>query len=810
MSNHKDTATAPDVNSMTLEKAALYYSQYARVFPLAPNTKNPLIPGSWTQYASQDPMQIIQWWQTHPTANIALVADTNFTIIDLDIKDGKDGVASFRELIAQFDIDLSNVPIATTTSGGKHVFYKHPNNSHPGAFHNGTNKGSKGGIDVRSGNAYVVASPSIVGGNSYAWPPYSTNPLRNSPTLPDLLSSTLDEWGTSNVIDISEDQPELLEETPRHDMHPINGLPQHLIEFALHGTATNYGGDGSAALMGLASRLYILGLSDAEVLTFLANYPGSSAVAFKRRRGSYESAVSWLWKYSCIKARKNRKMSGEEAAGQFLAVPSADDITPDTTSNRDTTEAPDLSDIESIEDFSIARDFIKHALTLAPLEQGAAISELKAQVKELGINGRAIDAEIKLQDKAMRAEMTVTRGGPAFPHTSENGAIRSTTHNFQSVMQHHGIGIKHNTMSHDYDMYIPGGTKWLMDTAANDQRTLLRDMLEQYGMPSGRIDEYISLVGGQNAYHPVIDMLENTTWDGEDRLTPVLNCLELAHGTPDMRDKLVTTWLISALAVIGNYGNNPPRGVLVLAGPQHCGKTSFFRAITPPLTFGEGLHLDVHDKDSLKKSVKYWIVELGELDATFKKSDISALKAHISNTIDEIRLPYAAKESRWQRRTVYGATVNRVDFLQDQTGNTRFWPVEVHNVDVPTLNSILTEDGITQFWAQIAMMKANGQPYLLSQAEVQKLEEHNDSFREVKMEEEILRATFDFEQPNNIPMTVREIAALCGMRTDIKGRNPLTEPLHMLTGQTRSLLMRRPGGKSADRCWMMPPIKAMS
>ncbi len=799
MINEEDTTTSSDVNSLSLLKAALYYSQFARVFPLQPNSKMPLLPGSWTTYASQDPIRIMQWWSQTPNANIALVADTNFTIIDLDIKDGKDGIKSLRELFSTLDLDIQSIPTpVTTASGGKHVFYGHPEGrSH--AFHNATNKGSSGGVDVRSGNAYVVAAPSVVHGSGYRWPESCcADPLATIQELPAQLAGILDEWATSNIIDISADQPDLLTDPPSLTDHPCVNLPQPLQEFALHGDTTNYGGDGSAALMGLASRLYILGLSDSEVLTFLAYYPGPSNVAFKRRSGSFESAVSWLWKYSCIKARKNRKMDNDEVLNTFL--PSTIPNTPQP----DQTESPSLNEIESLEDFGKAREYLRAAAQLPPLEQAESVAKLKTKLKTMGISSRAIDQELKLQETALRAEGASQMGGPVFAHMSEAGAIRATTHNFMSVMQYQRIGIRHNKMSHDYDILIPD-SKWLTDTQANDQRTYLRDMLEQYGMPSARIDEYISLVGGQNAYHPIEDMLTNTTWDGTDRLTPVLNTLELSYGEVGMRDKLVTTWLVSALKVIEGYGNNPPRGVLVLAGPQYSGKTSFFRLITPMFTFGEGLHLDVHDKDSLKKAVKYWIVELGELDATFKKSDIAALKAHISNTEDEIRLPYAAKESKWPRRTVYGATVNRVDFLQDYTGNTRFWPLEVKNVDIQTLSELMSNGGQSQFWAQVKELLDNGHPYLLNQKEIVALEQHNDSFREIKMEEEMLHDAFDWDQQCKIWMTTAEIASHCGMRGEVKGRNPLTEPLQKMTGMARAIHKKRNGALS--RCWKMPPLR---
>ncbi|WP_420831724.1 VapE domain-containing protein [Bathymodiolus japonicus methanotrophic gill symbiont] len=70
-------------------------------------------------------------------------------------------------------------------------------------------------------------------------------------------------------------------------------------------------------------------------------------------------------------------------------------------------------------------------------------------------------------------------------------------------------------------------------------------------------------------------------------------------------------------------------------------RLSFIRYILPKLLHKytkEGILLDVKDKDSMLHVLKCWIPELGELDSTFKRSDISALKAFLSMTEDEIRL----------------------------------------------------------------------------------------------------------------------------------------------------------------------------
>jgi putative DNA primase/helicase len=74
--------------------------------------------------------------------------------------------------------------------------------------------------------------------------------------------------------------------------------------------------------------------------------------------------------------------------------------------------------------------------------------------------------------------------------------------------------------------------------------------------------------------------------------------------------------------------------------------------------FLEGQTLNPAEKDSVLTAVSHWIVELGELDATFKKADIAQLKAFVTKTSDKVRRPYALKDSSFPRRTVFAGTVN--------------------------------------------------------------------------------------------------------------------------------------------------------
>jgi len=99
------------------------------------------------------------------------------------------------------------------------------------------------------------------------------------------------------------------------------------------------------------------------------------------------------------------------------------------------------------------------------------------------------------------------------------------------------------------------------------------------------------------------------------------------------------------------------------------------------------------NKDTAIKALGYWITELGELDATFKKSDIEALKAFITERTDVIRSPYGRTANKYGRRTVFYASVNELEFLKDSE-NRRFWVLEVDSFKFPSFN-------VAQFWAQI-------------------------------------------------------------------------------------------------------------
>lgn len=69
--------------------------------------------------------------------------------------------------------------------------------------------------------------------------------------------------------------------------------------------ASGYDDDRSSALMGCVQRLYNLDFTDAQVLGILLKSPGAMETATARKGNNEQSALAWIWRYTCLKARRD-------------------------------------------------------------------------------------------------------------------------------------------------------------------------------------------------------------------------------------------------------------------------------------------------------------------------------------------------------------------------------------------------------------------------------------------------------------------------------------------------------------------------
>jgi putative DNA primase/helicase len=195
--------------------------------------------------------------------------------------------------------------------------------------------------------------------------------------------------------------------------------------------------------------------------------------------------------------------------------------------------------------------------------------------------------------------------------------------------------------------------------------------------------------------------------------------------------------------------------------------------------------LDPSDKDSKLTALEHWIVELGELESSFRK-DVDRLKGFITSDMDKIRRPYARVNSEYPRKTVFVATVNDANFLVDPTGNTRFWTLPLVNINY--MHGI----DMQQVFAQLTVHFHRGEHWWLDRDDERELETFNNAnHRTVNVVRELLLSALDLSKIGNekLPaLTAIEVLSRLEMKqpTDAQLKN-CRAALRELLGESKRI-----------------------
>lgn len=205
----------------------------------------------------------------------------------------------------------------------------------------------------------------------------------------------------------------------------------------------------------------------------------------------------------------------------------------------------------------------------------------------------------------------------------------------------------------------------------------------------------IELIALENAFDPIRNYLGEVQWDGVPRLNTWLRDY---LGAPD--DPLTSAIGRVVLTAAVRRARKPGckfDGVMVLEGPQGCGKSSALKILAGGEEyFSDEIAADVPYKEQQELLQGKWIVELPEL-VGLSSTLIGRLKQFISKTHDRGRPAFARSVVDLPRRGIMIGTTNDAQYLRDLTGNRRFLPVEVGRVDLQGLREVRD-----QLWAEAA------------------------------------------------------------------------------------------------------------
>ena len=348
---------------------------------------------------------------------------------------------------------------------------------------------------------------------------------------------------------------------------------------------------------------------------------------------------------------------------------------------------------------------------LADSKDGKAVKKLFDQTKT------KIENAIAKKERELNSIKTASE----YPYYNLDKILNHSA-NTRKCVEDHGISIRYNELLKDVEITFPH-KEFHAQTRNSSSITALKDLMCVNKIPYVNIEEHVLMIAGDNAFHPVRDYLLGLNWDGVSRIDDVFNTLTLSDGDKDFAKMLLRKWLIMCATSVIKHKGVSQQGVLTLVGKQGIGKTSWIKSLVPNQDWvTTDMTINPGDKDDVIKFVKNWIVELGELDATFRKADIAALKGFITRDVDEFRAPFGKKSEKYPRQTSFYGSVNEIEFLQDEE-NRRFWPIHVSKINFKH------DIDINQLWAEVVQLVHAGEIYWLTDDERATLHNHNKVFK---------------------------------------------------------------------------------
>lgn len=227
-------------------------------------------------------------------------------------------------------------------------------------------------------------------------------------------------------------------------------------------------------------------------------------------------------------------------------------------------------------------------------------------------------------------------------------------------------------------------------------------------------------------YDPLSGRLRemSSDWDGVSRVDSWL----AKYGRIDTTGREDYVRAISRMFLIGAVARALSPGckmdnVLSVEGAAGGGKSAMFKVLADVVALGlfaDGVQDASNPVAIVEGTDGVWILELGELAAIRRASDVEALKSSITRTVEKIRRPYAAKSSLMPRRFVMVATTNNTGgYLADPSGALarRFWPVRTQATETQQIDLKGLREVAGQLWGEAVSLYLAGSKWHLSETD---------------------------------------------------------------------------------------------
>lgn len=235
------------------------------------------------------------------------------------------------------------------------------------------------------------------------------------------------------------------------------------------------------------------------------------------------------------------------------------------------------------------------------------------------------------------------------------------------------------------------------------------------------ISHACNVIADEHRYHPIKEYLQSVQWDGKSRVESVFSDFLGATNNKYTR-------AVAIISFVGAVARVYQAGVkfdtcTVFVGKQGTGKSKFIYKISHnPDWFSDSI-TTFDGKEFYEGILGRWIIELGEGTA-FQKSVKERCKQALASQQDVYRKPYGRHPEVQKRQCVFFGTTNNYDFLKDETGDRRYYPIDVNIAKATkSIDKDLDDDYIAQLWAEAVQLYNSGQNIYIQDKEVLDLAE---------------------------------------------------------------------------------------
>ena len=348
----------------------------------------------------------------------------------------------------------------------------------------------------------------------------------------------------------------------------------------------------------------------------------------------------------------------------------------------------------------------------------------------------------------------------------------------RDYLTEHEVRSRYNVITRKYEIYNEDTATWCEKTDRMES-TLYCRITEEIGKRILKSDLH-QLLGSEFSpeYNPFVDYLGSlppiADDDTTDYIDQVASMVHVAAADNEKHHRWFKKWFV---AMIASWLDPEVTNHVILAyiGRQGIYKSTFMRRLLPPMLsgyFSVRNYASRMDKDDRLMLAEKGLVALEEIDSLTPR-ELNQLKAIVTaETIDERDAYSANRESRVHIAS-FCATGNNRRFLTDLTGNRRWLPFYVTDIDSPYTHPIPYE----RLYAQAHALYRAGFQYWFEADEVAELDAHNANFEEPNMVQELIETYFrqpyggeagQFYTAANI---LTAITAYCGSRVQIRPRD---------------------------------------